>query len=56
MYAELTDALNMTGKDHQGHIRGYERRRETMPLDADNPLHNYGVARCTATNVALVII
>lgn len=62
MYADLTDALNMTGwgpnllidvkgKGHQFHISSYESRRETTPLDADYLLRGYGVAG-SATSVA----
>lgn len=53
MYAELTDALNMTGKDHHSHIRGYRRRRETTPLDEDYPLRGYGGVALLRTSVAL---
>lgn len=39
----ITDALNMTRKNYQSHIRG-NGRRETTPLDADYLLRGYDVA------------
>lgn len=52
MYAELTVALNMTGKDHQSHISGYGRRESTPA--ADYLLRGYAVARSAATRVAII--